>query len=94
MTYRQMQDLNRAAMQYLIKNIRIGMTVQNIRDLCETYLLEHGADSFWYWDIGAFVFSGNETAVSISGKQYHTPDKVIESNDIITVDLSPQKNNI
>ena len=27
------------------------------------------ADSFWYWDVGAFVFAGDETTVSVSGKQ-------------------------
>ena len=36
-----------------------------------------GADSFWYWDIGAFVFAGDETCVSVSGKKYATSDKKI-----------------
>ena len=36
-----------------------------------------GADSFWYWDIGAFVFAGDETSVSVSGKKYATSDKKI-----------------
>lgn len=57
-------------------------------------MLELGADSFWYYNIGAFVFSGNETTVSISGRKYNTPNKVIESNDIITIDLSPQYRHI
>ncbi len=30
----------------------------------------------------------------MSGRDYITSDKVIEKNDIITIDLSPQKNNI
>ena len=41
-------------------------------------------------DIGAFVFAGDETTVSVSGKEYITADRVIESDDIITIDLSPQ----
>ena len=49
-----------------------------------------GADSFWYWDVGAFVFAGDETTVSVSGKEYTTSERVIESDDIITIDLSPQ----
>ncbi len=57
-------------------------------------MLESGADSFWYWDVGAFVFAGDETTVSVSGKQYVTSDRVIENNDIITIDLSPQMSNI
>ena len=89
-----MQNLNRATVQHLISNIRAGMTLTDVRKLCEDYMLENGADSFWYWDVGAFVFSGDETAVSISGKEYITSDRMIESNDILTVDLSPQKNNV
>ena len=39
-----------------------------IRKLCEEKMLELGADSFWYWDVGAFVFAGDETTISVSGK--------------------------
>ena len=57
-------------------------------------MLELGADSFWYWDIGAFVFAGDETTVSVSGKQYVTSNRIITENDIVTIDLSPQCGNI
>ena len=57
-------------------------------------LLELGADSFWYWDVGAFVFAGDETTISVSGREYVTSDRAIENNDIITIDLSPQIGNI
>lgn len=55
-------------------------------------MLELGAD--WYWDVGAFVFAGDETTVSVSGKQYVTSDRIINENDIVTIDLSPQNDNI
>ena len=70
------------------------MNLLEIRELSEEKLLELGADSFWYWDVGAFVFAGDETTVSVSGKQYVTSDRVIGNNDIITIDLSPQVGNI
>lgn len=70
------------------------MKLFDIRKLCEEKLMELCADSFWYWDVGAFVFAGDETTVSVSGKQYATSDKIIENNDIITIDLSPQVGNI
>ena len=70
------------------------MNLLEIRKQCEEKLLELGADSFWYWDVGAFVFAGDETCVSVSGKQYVTSDRVIGNNDIITIDLSPQAGNI
>lgn len=70
------------------------MSLSKVRSICEKFMLENGADLFWYWDIGALVFSGDETTVSISGKKYQTSEKTINKNDIITVDLSPQNNNI
>lgn len=85
-----MQNLNRETMQYISETISAGMSLGKVRELCENYMLAHGADSFWYWDIGAFVFSGDETTVSVSGKQYQTSDRMIEENDIVTIDLSPQ----
>jgi Xaa-Pro aminopeptidase len=57
-------------------------------------MLALGADSFWYWDVGAFVFSGDETTVSVSGREYVTSDRLITADDIITIDLSPQCGNI
>ncbi len=92
--YSAMQDLNRAAIKYIACAMRVGMNIRDIKALCENYLLENGADSFWYWDVGAFIFSGDETAVSVSGRDYMVTDRTIQENDIITIDLSPQKSNI
>lgn len=92
MTIRDMQELNRDTISYIVSAIRPGMTLCNLRFLCEEYMLTHGADSFWYWDVGAFVFRGEDTILSVSGRQYATADTLIEPNDIITIDLSPQRN--
>ena len=92
MTIHEMQNLNRATIEYASTVIVPGMTLFELRKLCETYMLSHGADSFWYWDVGAFVFAGDKTAVSVSGREYKTDDHIIELNDIITIDLSPQNN--
>lgn len=92
MTIHEMQNLNRATIKYASTVIVPGMTLVELRKLCEAYMLSHGADSFWYWDVGAFVFAGDKTAVSVSGREYKTDDQTIETNDIITIDLSPQNN--
>lgn len=92
MTIHEMQNLNRATIDYASTIIVPGMSLVELRNLCEAYMLSHGADSFWYWDIGAFVFSGDKTTVSVSGLEYKTDDRLIGFNDIITIDLSPQKN--
>ncbi len=92
--YSEMQNLNRAAIKHIACTMKVGMNLQDIKALCEDYLLKNGADSFWYWDVGAFVFAGDETAISISGRDYMAADRTVQENDIITIDLSPQKNNI
>lgn len=93
-SYSQIQQTAKQTIAYIKKIIKPGMKLFDIRKLCEEKLMELGADSFWYWDVGAFVFAGDETTVSVSGKQYATSDKIIENNDIITIDLSPQVGNI
>ena len=52
---------------YKIDEIKPGMPLKEIRFLCEEKMRELGEDSFWYYDIGAFVFAGDETTVSVSG---------------------------
>lgn len=94
MTIHEMQDLNRAAMQYISTVTKPGMPLRKLRQLCEEYMLSHGADSFWYYDVGAFIFSGDQTTVSVSGREYQTDDRVIAADDIITIDLSPQHDQI
>ena len=92
--YAKTQSIAKQTIEYIKKNIRPNQNLREIRELCEEKLLGLGADAFWYWNVGAFVFAGDETTVSVSGKQYVTSDKIIENNDIITIDLSPQVGNI
>lgn len=82
--YKSIQSAAKQTIEYISRVIKPGMNLAEIRGLCEAKLLELGADSFWYWDIGAFVFAGDETAVSVSGKKYTTSDRLIGSSDIIT----------
>lgn len=94
MEYKQVQKIAKDTIIYATQNIKSGMNLLDVRKMCEDKLLELGADSFWYWDVGAFVFSGDETAVSVSGREYKTSNRIINENDIITIDLSPQNKNI
>ncbi|MDO4864225.1 MAG: M24 family metallopeptidase [Ruminococcus sp.] len=94
MEYSEVQKIAKDTMEYIKTEIAAGIRLTEIRRLCEEKMLALGADSFWYWDIGAFVFAGDETAVSVSGREYKTSDRVIASDDIITIDLSPQNNSI
>ena len=94
MEYFEVQKIAKDTIDYIKKEIRAGMKLIDVRRLCEEKMLALGADSFWYWDVGAFVFSGDETTVSVSGREYVTSDRLIAADDIITIDLSPQCGNI
>jgi Xaa-Pro aminopeptidase len=94
MEYYQVQNIAIKTMEYIKTVLRPGMTLCEVRSLCEKKMIEMGADSFWYWNVGAFIFSGDETIISISGSEYATSDRTIAENDIITIDLSPQRANI
>ena len=66
--YSRVQKIAKDTIEYIKKEIRPGMLLSQVRSLCEEKMIELGADSFWYWDVGAFVFSGDETTISVSGK--------------------------
>jgi len=94
MTNAEVQQIAKQTINFIKSQIKVGMSLQELRQLAESKMLSLGATSFWYWDIGAFVFSGDQTTLSVSGKHYQTANKLIKENDIITVDLSPQVGNI
>ncbi len=93
MSIKQMQNLARDTIEYISTVIKPDMALSDVKNLCEEYMLNNGADSFWYWDVGAFVFNNTNTAVSISGCDYSVSDSIVQFDDIITIDLSPQINN-
>lgn len=94
MEYNDLQRIAKETISYIKTIIKPNINLLDVRQLCEEKMRSLGADSFWYWNVGAFVFSGDETIVSISGREYITSDRLISNNDIITIDLSPQNNKI
>ena len=66
MQYTEVQNIAKKTIEFIKKKIQPGMTLLEIRKLCETKMMELGADSFWYWDVGAFVFAGDETMPKMS----------------------------
>lgn len=94
MDNKEVQQIAKLTMEFIKSNIKVGMSLVEIREMAENKMLSLGASSFWYWNIGAFIFSGKETKLSISGKKYKASNKIVENNDILTIDLSPQVGNV
>lgn len=92
--YFKVQSIAKGTIDYAKEIIKPGLNLVELRKMCENKMLELGADSFWYYNVGAFIFAGNETTKSISGKDYITSNYIIKNDDIITIDLSPQIKNI
>ena len=63
--YKEVQFIAKQTMDFIRKAILPGMKLAQVRKLCEAKMLELGADSFWYWNIGAFIFTGDETTKSV-----------------------------
>jgi Xaa-Pro aminopeptidase len=90
--YQKVQTIAKETIEHLKDFIRAGVTEQEIVNEAEKYLKENGIQSFWYYDVGAFVFVGERTKISISGKKYNPTDEMVKEEDIVTVDLSPELN--
>lgn len=90
----EVQKIAKQTIDFIKSQIKVGMSLRELRRLAENKMLALGTTSFWYWDIGAFIFSGDETGLSVSGKHYKTADRTLKENDIVTVDLSPQVGNV
>lgn len=86
----EIQEVAKHTITYLESCITSGMTVSHVVKLAESYMKDQGIEGFWYYGIGAFVFAGKETILSISGKAYTSTNTVIKEDDVITIDLSPE----
>lgn len=88
--YLYVQSIAKAAMNELMNFIKEGVSEKEIATRAESIMREKGINRFWYYDIGAFVHVGERTTRSESGRNYEPSDKIVGSNDIVTVDLSPE----
>lgn len=90
MRYAHTQSIAKDTMAFLTTFIKEGVSAIEIKDAAETFMKDKGVGSFWYYNVGAFVLIGEQTTISISGKEYCSSNLKVKSNDLITVDLSPE----
>ncbi|MBP7901565.1 MAG: aminopeptidase P family protein [Spirochaetes bacterium] len=83
------QDIAKETIAYLSSIIIPGITERDIKVSAENFMIKQGIESFWYYDVGALVFTGHRTLLSISGKDYSPSDVKVHQEDVVTVDLSP-----
>ena len=83
------QDVALRVLRDIIPFIKYGNTESYIADICVQLLEQHGANDCWYHDVPALVLVGERTTLSVSGIDYRPSDSVIDTNDLVTIDLSP-----
>lgn len=88
-SHRKVQEIAKETMRYLSTEIVPGITEKEIKKRAESYMMSAGIESFWYYDVGALVFVGERTRLSISGRDYIPSDQRVGCDDLVTVDLSP-----
>jgi len=90
--YKRVQSIAKETIEFLKSFIREGVTAREIKDQAEKFMKEKGVSSFWYHNVGALVFTGEQTTASISGRDYKAGDSPVKAEDLVTVDLSPEIN--
>jgi len=85
------QHIAKVAMDLTPVCIRYPMQEQVIAEITELNMYYIGQiDKYWYHDVGALVLIGGNSKKSISGRDYKLSKKLLEANDVITIDLSPR----
>jgi methionine aminopeptidase len=88
--YKHVQSIAKETIEFLKSFIRKGLSSKEIKDAAENFMKGKEVNSFWYYNVGALVFVGEETTISISGREYKPSDLKVQSDDLVTVDLSPE----
>ncbi|MBR2805410.1 MAG: aminopeptidase P family protein [Oscillospiraceae bacterium] len=84
------QQIAREAISEMHGIIRVGMSEKEIADTICEIMTNKGSQYWWYHGVGALVFLGKRTRLSMSAREYiPDPDNRVAENDIITIDCSP-----
>lgn len=83
------QSLAKRALDELLGFIRPGLSEEQIASTAEDLMRRLGIDHFWYHGVAALVLVGKRTTLSVSGRDYVPASIAVQSNDLVTVDLSP-----
>lgn len=88
--YQRVQSIAKDTMNYLASFIESEASELDIANAANEYMSRRGVSSFWYYGLGSLVFAGERTTLSISGKDYEPSREIVEQDDLVTVDLSPE----
>jgi methionine aminopeptidase len=87
-TYKNIQQICKQVMSDSASAICVGKSESEILHASKSIINAHGIKDFWYHNIPVMVAIGEQTLISMSGKNLTAGNAIIQTNDFITIDLS------
>jgi Xaa-Pro aminopeptidase len=90
--HRDVQNATKSVLASLASKISASDTESSIAETAYRELCALGFSETWYYKCPAFVLAGSRSCMSISGRDYKPNSEAIGQFNLVTVDLSPMKN--
>lgn len=90
--HRAVQSAAKSVLTHLASRISASDTEASIAETAWRELCALGFPETWYYQCPAFVLSGSRSCVSISGRDYVPGSEAVGQFNLVTVDLSPVRN--
>lgn len=90
--HREIQSAAKAVLAQLAGDIGPDDTEHSIATRAYRGLCARGFPETWYHDCPAYVLLGSRSCLSISGRDYRPADERVGETNLVTVDLSPMRN--
>lgn len=94
MDHREVQAIAKDTIALLRDTVSPGMSVADAVRQAEDYMHSRGITSFWWDNVGAYAFSGDDTTSSEEATGYVPSSCLLKDDDILTVDLSPSDGDV
>ena len=92
--HQAVQAVAKAVLRDLGPTIAPTDTERTIAARAAAMLVSRGISDTWYFDCPAFVLLGSRSCLSVSGREYVPGDGVVGLTNLVTVDLSPIRDDI
>ena len=92
--YKTIQRTAKEVLEEIKHFIVKGVREKDIATECVSLLRKKGVAQCWYHGVPALVLCGSNSKKSVSGRDYIASEDTVSNTDLVTIDLSPSKENI
>lgn len=94
MNHHEVQEIAKDTIALVRDTVKPGMSVADTARAAEDYMHGRGITSFWWDNVGAYAFAGDDTTLSEEALGYVPSARKLAADDILTMDLSPSDGDI